>query len=72
MKFELYSDFDPSTDQQKVIDKLSKGVSDKQASQLLLGGFGNNLRNSKYYQKMNRPTLIMTHNKTLGKKYFNS
>ena len=39
MKFELYSDFDPSTDQQKVIDKLSKGVSDKQASQLLLNGF---------------------------------
>ena len=42
MKFELYSDFDPSTDQQKVIDKLSKGVSDKQASQLLLGVTGSN------------------------------
>ena len=67
MKFELYSDFDPSTDQQKVIDKLSKGVSDKQASQLLLGvtGSGKTFAMANIIKNMNRPTLIMTHNKTL-------
>ena len=67
MNFELYSDFDPSTDQQKVIDKLSKGVSDKQASQLLLGvtGSGKTFAMANIIKNMNRPTLIMTHNKTL-------
>ena len=50
MKFELYSDFDPSTDQQKVIDKLSKGVSDKQASQLLL--------DSKISQELKAPIIF--------------
>ena len=72
MKFELYSDFDPSTDQQKVIDKLSKGVSDKQASQLLLGvtGSGKTFAMANIIKNMNRPTLIMTHNKTLTAQAF--
>ena len=52
---------------QKVIDKLSKGVSDKQASQLLLGvtGSGKTFAMANIIKNMNRPTLIMTHNKTL-------
>ena len=67
MQFELHSDFSPSVDQQKVIDKLSKGVSDKQTNQLLLGvtGSGKTFAMANIIKNLNRPTLIMTHNKTL-------
>ena len=67
MKFELHSDFKPSIEQQKVISKLSKGVSDKQNSQLLLGvtGSGKTFTMANIIKNLNRPTLVMTHNKTL-------
>ena len=59
MKFELHSDFKPSIEQQKVISKLSKGVSDKQNSQLLLGvtGSGKTFTMANIIKNLNRPTL---------------
>ena len=59
MQFELHSDFSPSVDQQKVIDKLSKGVSDKQTNQLLLGvtGSGKTFAMANIIKNLNRPTL---------------
>lgn len=65
--FNLCSDFKPSLDQQKAIDSLSKGISNKENSLLLIGvtGSGKTFTMANIIKNSNRPTLIMTHNKTL-------
>jgi excinuclease ABC subunit B len=65
--FRLCSDYKPSIDQQKVIDTLSRGIEKKEKNQLLVGvtGSGKTFSMANIIQTIHRPTLIITHNKTL-------
>lgn len=67
-KFELCSKFKPSGDQPEAIDKLVEGVNDGLASQVLLGvtGSGKTFTIANVIEKVNRPTLVIAHNKILA------
>jgi excinuclease ABC subunit B len=66
--FELASDFVPKGDQPKAIDALVKGVEAKKKSQVLLGitGSGKTFTMANVIQNVQRPALILAHNKTLA------
>ncbi|MDR0831450.1 MAG: excinuclease ABC subunit UvrB [Bacillales bacterium] len=68
MKFELLSDFTPKGDQEDAIDKLSNGVINGEYVQVLLGatGTGKTYTISKVIEKVQKPTLVLVHNKTLA------
>lgn len=68
MKFQLTSAFKPSGDQPQAIKQLTKGVEDKQQHQVLLGvtGSGKTFTMAQTIQKVQKPTLIISHNKTLA------
>ncbi len=68
MKFELISDFNPTGDQPKAINQLVKSINNKEKSQVLLGvtGSGKTFTMANVISKINRPTLILSHNKTLA------
>jgi len=67
-KFKLQSDFLPAGDQNQAIDKLSGYILKKSKYQTLIGvtGSGKTYTMAKIIEKIDRPTLIMTHNKTLA------
>ena len=67
MDFELVSNYKPSGDQPEAIDKLVEGFKDGLKEQVLLGvtGSGKTFTMANLIQKMNRPTLVIAHNKTL-------
>ena len=67
MAFNLTSQFKPTGDQPKAIERLVKGIDDGETAQVLLGvtGSGKTFTMANVIQKLNRPTLILTHNKTL-------
>ncbi len=66
--FKLHSKYKPTTDQQNAIDKLASGVLSKQEYQVLLGvtGSGKTYTVANVIEKLQRPTLIISHNKTLA------
>ena len=68
MKFELKSEFDPTGDQPQAIKELAKGVDSGVDYQTLLGvtGSGKTFTIANVIQKVQRPTLILSHNKTLA------
>ena len=68
MDFELVSNYKPSGDQPEAIDKLVEGFKDGLKEQVLLGvtGSGKTFTMANLIQKMNRPTLVIAHNKTLA------
>ncbi len=68
MKFKLQSDFKPSGDQPQAIDKLIKGLDKKYRYQTLLGvtGSGKTFSMANIVEKVQRPTLVISHNKTLA------
>ncbi len=68
MKYELISDFKPTGDQPKAISQLVKSINNKEKSQVLLGvtGSGKTFTMANVISKINRPTLILSHNKTLA------
>lgn len=68
MKFKLNSGYTPIPDQEKAIDSLAKGVNGAQKYQTLLGvtGSGKTFTMAKVIEKVQRPTLIISHNKTLA------
>ena len=68
MKFELISDFKPTGDQPKAISQLVKSINNNEKSQVLLGvtGSGKTFTMANVISKINRPTLILSHNKTLA------
>lgn len=68
MKFELATDFTPKGDQPYAIDKLSKGVEEGKKSQVLLGitGSGKTFTMANIVARVQRPTLVLAHNKTLA------
>ena len=67
-KFKLKSDYKPSGDQPKAIKELTEGIERGDKYQTLLGvtGSGKTYSISHVIQNVNKPTLIMSHNKTLA------
>ncbi|MCB5271769.1 MAG: excinuclease ABC subunit UvrB [Candidatus Cloacimonetes bacterium] len=67
-KFELITDYAPSGDQPEAIAELVKGVEDGKRFQVLLGvtGSGKTFTIANVIQELNRPTLVLSHNKTLA------
>ena len=67
-KFEVVSQFEPSGDQGQAIEKLSKGFLRGDKFQTLKGvtGSGKTFTMAKIIEKVQRPTLIISHNKTLS------
>ncbi|HUJ94791.1 MAG TPA: excinuclease ABC subunit UvrB [Terriglobales bacterium] len=68
MDFQLLSDYRPRGDQAKAIEALTRGVFDREQHQVLLGvtGSGKTYTMAKVIEQVNRPTLVMAHNKTLA------
>ncbi|PWJ39103.1 excinuclease ABC subunit UvrB [Sediminitomix flava] len=68
MKFELDAKFKPMGDQPKAIETLAKGIEDGEESQVLLGvtGSGKTFTMANVIQEVQRPTLVLSHNKTLA------
>ena len=68
MKFELKSSFHPTGDQPEAINDLVQGINDGVASQTLLGvtGSGKTFTVANVINQVERPTLILCHNKTLA------
>lgn len=68
MNFELVSDFQPSGDQPQAIRKLVEGVNKNEEAQILLGvtGSGKTFTIANVIEQTGRPTLILSHNKTLA------
>lgn len=67
-KFELKSEYKPSGDQPQAIEKLVEGLQDGLQTQVLLGvtGSGKTFTVANVIAKVNRPTLVIAHNKTLA------
>ena len=67
-KFELVSQYKPSGDQPQAIEKLVKGINDGEKYQVLLGatGTGKTFTIANVIEKVNKPTLVLAHNKTLA------
>lgn len=67
-RFKISSDYKPSGDQPQAIRELSEGVKNGQKFQTLLGvtGSGKTYTMAQIIQNINRPTLIISHNKTLA------
>ncbi|MEO6722035.1 MAG: excinuclease ABC subunit UvrB [Ferruginibacter sp.] len=67
MPFNLQSPYSPAGDQQDAIQKLTEGVQDGERYQTLLGvtGSGKTYTIANVIQNVQRPTLVLTHNKTL-------
>lgn len=67
-KFTLVSDYQPSGDQPKAINQLVTGLEQEKKYQVLMGatGTGKTFTISNVIEKINRPTLVFVHNKTLA------
>lgn len=67
-KFKLVSKFKPTGDQPEAIDSLVKGVLRGDKEQTLMGvtGSGKTFTMANIIEKVNRPTLVLAHNKTLA------
>lgn len=68
MNFQLTSNFSPTGDQPKAINELTEGIRRGDRSQVLLGvtGSGKTFTMANVIANINRPTLILSHNKTLA------
>ncbi|MFZ9030528.1 MAG: excinuclease ABC subunit UvrB [Robiginitalea sp.] len=68
MKFKVVSDFTPTGDQPQAIDQLSRGIREADRYQTLLGvtGSGKTFTVANVIQEVQRPTLVLAHNKTLA------
>ena len=66
--FDLQSNYQPAGDQPKAIEQLVKGIGAGLASQTLLGvtGSGKTFTMANVVQQLQRPTIVMAHNKTLA------
>ncbi|MEO8504303.1 MAG: DEAD/DEAH box helicase family protein, partial [Acidobacteriota bacterium] len=71
-RFRLVSPFSPSGDQPQAIQQLVEGIRGGDREQVLLGvtGSGKTFTIAKLIEEVNRPTLILSHNKTLAAQLF--
>ena len=67
--FRLHSDYKPTGDQPQAIEYLSKGIKEGKKFQTLLGvtGSGKTFTMANIIQKVQKPTLVLAHNKTLAR-----
>lgn len=67
-QFKLVSSYEPKGDQPKAIEKIVKGIHEGKRQQVLLGatGTGKTFTISNVIKEVNKPTLIIAHNKTLA------
>ena len=72
-KFELVSKYKPSGDQPKAIEELVEGLKEGDDAQTLLGitGSGKTFTIANVIEKIQKPTLIIAHNKTLAAQLYN-
>src|SRR3981189_3232596 len=68
MDFKLVSDYKTRGDQASAIEGLDRGVFDREQHQVLLGvtGSGKTFTMAKVIEHVNRPSIVMAHNKTLA------
>jgi len=68
MDFKLVSNYKPQGDQKAAIEALTRGVFDREQHQVLLGvtGSGKTFTMAKVIEAINRPAIVMAHNKTLA------
>lgn len=68
MPFDLHSDYQPEGDQAQAIEKLTRSIADGNRHQTLLGvtGSGKTFTAANIIRNLDRPTLLMSHNKTLA------
>jgi len=68
MKFQIVSDYKPTGDQPQAIEKLSNGILNGEKYQTLLGvtGSGKTFTVANVIQNVEKPTLVLAHNKTLA------
>ena len=68
MQFELNAAYQPTGDQPQAIEKLTESILDGNRCQLLLGvtGSGKTFTMANVIKNINRPTLVIAHNKTLA------
>ena len=68
MEFKLHADYKPTGDQPQAIERLVAGFKSGKKAQTLLGvtGSGKTFTMANVFQQMQRPTLIISHNKTLA------
>ena len=67
--FKLVSEFKPTGDQPQAIDYLVKGINEGKKFQTLLGvtGSGKTFTMANIIEKVQKPTLVLAHNKTLAR-----
>ncbi|RUA34370.1 MAG: excinuclease ABC subunit B [Bacteroidetes bacterium] len=68
MDFKIISEYQPTGDQPKAIEELQKGVEEGEKDQVLLGvtGSGKTFTIANLIERVQKPTLILSHNKTLA------
>ena len=68
MNFQVVSDYQPKGDQPQAIEKFARGITDGEQFQTLLGvtGSGKTFTVANVIQEVQRPTLVLAHNKTLA------
>ena len=71
--FKIVSKYKPTGDQPQAIEKLVKGLNEGKKFQTLLGvtGSGKTFTMANIIEKVNRPTLVIAHNKTLAAQLYN-
>ena len=67
-QFKVVSDFEPMGDQPQAIEKIAGGILQGKRSQTLMGvtGSGKTFTMEKIIEKVQKPTLVISHNKTLA------
>ena len=72
-KFHLQSDYKPQGDQPAAIAQLTKGIEKGDKNQTLLGvtGSGKTFTMANIIQNTQKPTLVLSHNKTLAAQLYN-
>ena len=72
MDFQLVSDYKPRGDQGRAIEELLTGIEAGEKHQVLLGvtGSGKTFTVAKMIEQLNRPALVLAHNKTLAAQLF--
>ena len=73
MKFKVYSEYMPTGDQPEAIETLAKGFQEGKKFQTLLGvtGSGKTFTMANIIEKLQKPTLVIAHNKTLAAQLYN-
>src|SRR3954469_1439864 len=72
-KFKLRADYSPMGDQPAAIKKLTEGINSGEKNQVLLGvtGSGKTFSMANIIQNIQKPTLVLSHNKTLAAQLYN-